>query len=29
VLKDLKGQEYRLHDHVGTDLIVLQFGSFT
>jgi hypothetical protein len=28
-LKDLKGQEYHLRDHVGTSLIVIQFGSFT
>jgi hypothetical protein len=29
VLKDPKGQEYRLRDHIGTGLIVIQFGNFT
>jgi hypothetical protein len=29
LLKDLKGKQYHLHDHVGEALIVIQFGSFT
>jgi hypothetical protein len=29
VLKDPKGREYRLRDHIGRWLIIIQFGSFT
>jgi hypothetical protein len=29
VLKDPQGRVYHLRDHIGTGLIVIQFGNFT